>query len=42
MVTFSELAEASFICIIFTGAFKTLTCVRSLLGEYVKMGVLIQ
>lgn len=42
MVTFSGLAEACFTYIIFTGAFKTLTCVRGLLGEHVKMGVLIQ
>lgn len=42
MVTFSELAEPSFIFIIQTDAFKTLMYVRNPLGDHGKLGVLIQ
>lgn len=41
MVAFSELAEASFIFIIWTDAFKTLIYVKNPLGDHAKMRVLI-
>lgn len=41
MVAFSELAEASFIFIIWTDAFKTLMYVKNPLGDHAKMRVLI-